>query len=271
MTRLQELGKLFFGQLQRIAALDETVPNAEIYLAQYQLLQQLFVAYTQHERLHFTTLFARMAYALQQSQASPRLTAAIHRLRKKLRQEMDRPIPTKEATFDPAQGIHILSRTIAHLFDLEIPSALEPYLAIPLDFQREERRVDQFQGSLRLVLIGMDKDEELLFGRQSEAPEIIWKVHYNIAERNENFNPTIQAIESVLKFPVTVQLLDTEQVNPDRLYPRGIILEPDYLMDVSAVAECFKPTGPMPTSFLLKKFLPFEPSIPLLIGNIANF
>jgi DNA replication ATP-dependent helicase Dna2 len=52
-------------------------------------------------------------------------------------------------------------------------------------------------------------------------------------------------------------------------YPKIFIIEPDYLIDVSAVAGCFSnPTEAI--LYLVKKFLPFEKSQPLVVGNIAN-
>ena len=46
---------------------------------------------------------------------------------------------------------------------------------------------------------------------------------------------------------------------------------PDYLIDVTAVAECFKDTGTEALLHLLKRFTPFETSVPLMLGNIANY
>ena len=272
MSRSKEIGRLFFGQLERIAVLEEEISYADKSFAQYQLLQQIFVAYTESERLHFTTLFARMAYALQKSQAPAKLIIHIHSLRKILRQIIDRRLnPDDQQSFELEQGIQVLALTIAHLFDSTIPGRLEPYFAIEVDLHSKDHTKRKFQGNLRMVILGIDRQAEHLIGQISAKPEKNWKIHYNIADRNENFNPTIQVLGSVMPFPVTVQLLETEMTEPDHLYPRGIILEPDYLMDVSAIAECFKPTGPMPFGFLLKKFLPFQSSIPLVLGNIANF
>lgn len=48
------------------------------------------------------------------------------------------------------------------------------------------------------------------------------------------------------------------------------MIEPDYLIDVSAVAECFKDSGVEPYAYLVKKFLPYTLSPSILLGNIAN-
>ena len=48
------------------------------------------------------------------------------------------------------------------------------------------------------------------------------------------------------------------------------VVEPDYLVDVSAIAECFKDTGQEPYTYLARKFLPYETTEAILVGNIAN-
>jgi DNA replication ATP-dependent helicase Dna2 len=82
--------------------------------------------------------------------------------------------------------------------------------------------------------------------------------------------PTIRTIRQVFDFPVTLQLLDVEEDESGALVPAGIVVEPNYLMDVSAISDCFGDTGPDPYTFLVKKFVPKETTDPILLGNIAN-
>ena len=68
-----------------------------------------------------------------------------------------------------------------------------------------------------------------------------------------------------------LNLIDVE-VDEDNVYrPGALVIEPDFLMDVSAVAECFKDFGAESRLFLLKKYLPFQTTKYLMLGNIANF
>ncbi len=53
-----------------------------------------------------------------------------------------------------------------------------------------------------------------------------------------------------------------------------VVLEPDYLMDVTEIAECVQrplPHGGNPRLSLLKKFLPTEAKMSLVGGNVANY
>ena len=49
-----------------------------------------------------------------------------------------------------------------------------------------------------------------------------------------------------------------------------IIVEPDYLVDISAIAACFQEWGHHPVSFLLNKMKPRPNSQPILVGNFAG-
>ncbi len=50
-----------------------------------------------------------------------------------------------------------------------------------------------------------------------------------------------------------------------------LVLEPDYLVDISALAECFRLYGHHPLNYSLSRIQPIENTAPLLLGNTANF
>ncbi len=106
---------------------------------------------------------------------------------------------------------------------------------------------------------------------EEDNPAQTIRVRYSLPDRNENFDPTIQVIRRVFGFPVTLNLLEVNIAANGDYQPRAIVVEPDYLMDVSAIAECFKDTGAEPYAYLVRKFLPQENTEPILLGNIANF
>ncbi len=68
----------------------------------------------------------------------------------------------------------------------------------------------------------------------------------------------------------TLNLLDVREDEKGRLLPTMLVLEPDYLMDISALAECFRDYGCHPLNYLFARLQPSENSAPLLLGNIAN-
>ena len=58
---------------------------------------------------------------------------------------------------------------------------------------------------------------------------------------------------------------------PDGRYlPRRVVLEPDYLINVTTLAECALKDGTVPELGVLHSFLPDEVSRPLAVGNLVN-
>ncbi len=58
---------------------------------------------------------------------------------------------------------------------------------------------------------------------------------------------------------------------PDGRYrPRRVVLEPDYLINVTTLAECALRDGTVPELGMLHSFLPDEVSRPLAVGNLVN-
>lgn len=67
-----------------------------------------------------------------------------------------------------------------------------------------------------------------------------------------------------------VALLDSV-VDVDGIWkPWMVVLEPDYLIDVSALSVCFQPYGNSPLNFLLHQWSPQQASASILLGNAAN-
>lgn len=52
--------------------------------------------------------------------------------------------------------------------------------------------------------------------------------------------------------------------------PEFVILEPDYLLNVTSLSECYKDYGSHPLNFVLSKFMPVSDSKYILLGNTAN-
>ena len=67
-----------------------------------------------------------------------------------------------------------------------------------------------------------------------------------------------------------VNLLDVAVDEAGILTPSFIVLEPDYLLDISSLAECFRDYGHHPANYFLSRLQPIENARPLLLGNIAN-
>ncbi len=266
----QELARLFFRELVKVTKKDELNDRAKTE-ALYRLMNRLYVEATGEEQVQFTTLFARVAYAGHKFNLSRQLQFYVHEFRKQTQQLLRK----NDDSAPPLQlyplGLKALATSIARIYDQSIPKEVGDLLPPDGFYKTSPTEIQQFLPMLRVAVLEIDTTAHQMIARAEEHAEQDIVVQYNIADRNENFNASIRFIQQYFDLPIIINLLDIEIGKDNVFRPRAFVVEPDYLTDVSAVAECFKDFGAEPLLYLLKKFLPFTTSVPLMIGNIANF
>jgi DNA replication ATP-dependent helicase Dna2 len=253
----------------KIATHDAWTPRDQV-LALAALQERLFLELTRKEQLAFSTLFARISYAGHQYKLSAQLLRLVHRFR---RQALAARNHLAQTEMEVQTGMTALAQTLAQCSTVPVPDFLSPYL-LPADqqhFPQHDQENWDFKAKARVVALTDHPEEQYFLAVDAENPAEPIKVRYGLPERNENFNATIRVIQKVFGFPLTLNLLEVE-IDRDGAYrPRVFVIEPDYLMDVSAISECYKDTGLEPYAYLARKFLPHETTDPILLGNIANF
>jgi len=259
------LALLLFNELKKIT--QRTEPSGNV-AALYRLLQLLFLEVTKAERLQFSTLFARIAYVSHQHQLERQLQFYIHSFRK-LAENSFRTGQASEELYP--LGLKVVAECISILLQTPITSELQTLIPEKWQYVYTPSEIRAFRPKLRVVALRDDKTLKQLIVKSEDAPEYTVRVQYGIIGHNENFDPTIAGIRRVFGFPVTLNLLDVEIDKAGIYRPKAFVVEPDYLVDVSAVAECFREGRVEPFLHLTKKFMPFEVSKHLALGNIANF
>mgnify|MGYP000653546177 CR=1 FL=1 len=73
----------------------------------------------------------------------------------------------------------------------------------------------------------------------------------------------------ILQEGMTLNLLDCHR-EEEKLIPSFIIVEPDYLLDISAIAACFEDYGHHPLLFTLHRLKERQNSKHILLGNFAG-
>ncbi|MDR0542324.1 MAG: AAA family ATPase [Dysgonamonadaceae bacterium] len=68
-----------------------------------------------------------------------------------------------------------------------------------------------------------------------------------------------------------LNLLNARKIGKNDCEAEFLIFEPDYLLDISSLAECFKPYGRHPLNYSLARLQNRETMSPILLGNTANF
>lgn len=236
-----------------------------------RLMDLFFIEATRLENLAFTTMFSRISYVCHRAEVPGNIRRLVHLFRKKIR---ERSRDAGEGEDLLPLGLYALAHVFSSVGKVPIPASLQELLTDSPSWDLSEAPVLSFLPYVRCVAVQIDPvRHRLLVVDETREGSRAW-VQYNMPDRNENFNPTIRCIEKIYGLPATLGLIDVE-VGPEEdgypVYrPRGFVLDPDYLIDVTNVANCFGLSKPQPMVYLLKKFIPSESSYHLMLGQLAN-
>ena len=160
-------------------------------------------------------------------------------------------------------------RSVAEAYQVILAAPIPKELAELLPEKKRKSSMKRAKMELpRRIRVSFEwADEEFLHVHPvDEVSEECWKVRYNVLGVNDEFT------EGVAGFwrHAPLNLIDTWR-NEDGTYtPAFIVLDPDYLVDISALAECYRDYGSHPANYLMSRLVPIDNARPLLLGNIAN-
>ena len=233
------------------------------YKQMRDLLERICRSQMQNESLQMTDLSARISFIAAKIDLSAGEQNRLHTFRLTSNQILNRRLePTRENLLRDAKTLAFLVRKLSEedipdpLYHL-LPRADATYIVAPPARERVQRMRVCFQYA----------DEKYLYVTPlDEVSEKSLLVRYNIPQINEEFAETCK----LLWRHAQVNLLDVAIDNEGVLTPSFIVLEPDYLIDISSLAECFRDYGHHPANYYLSRLQPIENARPLLLGNIAN-
>lgn len=233
------------------------------YKQMRDLLERICRAQMQSGSLQMTDLSARISFIAAKTGLSVGEQNRLHTFRLTSNQILNRRLePNREKLLRDVKTLAFLIRKLSEenipdeLYRL-LPRADATYLVAPPARERVRRMRVCFQYA----------DEQYLYVTPlDEVSEKPYLVRYNIPQINEEFAETCK----LLWQHAQVNLLDVAIDEAGILTPSFIVLEPDYLIDISSLAECFRDYGHHPGNYFLSRMQPIENARPLLLGNIAN-
>ena len=245
--------------------LSSKVDDRELIDRTYKLLQKLTLLATEEEGIEFPTLFSRLAYMKSRHELSGQLIFALQSFRKQVEQ--------KGAEYTPPELLSLGLWSTAILIQ-ELWGRLPDYTDVRISeapaLLKEKRQFEEYIPLMRGMITGPGTEKETLLFMGDEGTAKEYVVCWNVAERNEIFSHNIKKLLLADVFPYACHLWHVEMDSEGKLYPQAFIFEPDYLVNVTAIASCFAAEGVQMLPYFLQKFLPREPSAPLLKGHIAN-
>ena len=143
---------------------------------------------------------------------------------------------------------------VPHELNVLIPHTPRPYQkGLEINNRRIRCIVKNWDGDFIRVDIDQDADEE----------------EYLVQLKDEENHIDHTYLWDILKEGMQLNLLDC-QVKQPIITPRLIVVEPDYLVDISSIATCFTAFGHHPLLYLLNLMKPRANTQATLLGNFAG-
>jgi DNA replication ATP-dependent helicase Dna2 len=260
--RHQALADHFYRRLSRIESQTESDIHGR-HEALRRLLQEQFERATEEDRLSFSTRYARISYVAHKLGLPRRLTY----FERQFRQTQ----PDDQNEHSLSMGLRVATELTERLFGVAIPERLQTIAEHPYPSYREpEVRGHYYQ--LRVLVLEVDSHNQLLRVSPEARPEQRFVIPYGEDELAEGPVPTAVGILEKISGPYVIcNLINAQLRDGGRLYPSQIVIEPDFLVNVTDVANCFgSGTNYQVWSTLPKRLLPFEKRPPLVRGSIVN-
>ncbi|KAA6315032.1 hypothetical protein EZS27_034448, partial [termite gut metagenome] len=231
----------------------------EKYKRMRSLLERLCRSEMQNESLQMTDLSARISFVSAKIGFDIREQNRLHTFRLTSNNVLNRKeSPAPEKLLRDAKTLALLIRRLSgqdvppELYRL-LPKVDATYIVSPSVREKICRMRVCFQYS----------DETYLYVTPLDtiADEPL-RIRYNVEKINGEFKDTCKRLWKHAQ----VNLLDVSVDETGVLTPSFIVLEPDYLIDISSLAECFREYGCHPANYILGKLQPIDNMRPLLLG-----
>lgn len=260
MIRTNANGIEFFDDLIEIH--NEQNNISDKYPKLRTLLERICKDLTTKENMQFSNLFSRLSYLCEKTNLDRRKTFQLHKLRinanKMLHEDFT---PTHE---DYLQNLKALCQAISHFYGIAIPKSLSGILP-KKDYYKPKQRLEKKYDRIRVELSSTDQHYIYAFDEENPTEEPI-KIRHSVLGINKEFDATVAKLWKGCQ----LNLIDV-YVDENGIYsPEIIILEPDYLLDISSLAECMKEYGKHPLNYIQSKFEALRNTKYILLGNVAN-
>ena len=253
----------YYEELYNLCAVEQEQPLARRYRQLREALERVMRQQMMGTGLQATDLAARINYVATQFALDGREQNQLHTFRLTSNDILNHRKEPSEQEF--LRDLRAVAYAYRKIFHEDIPPKLYTLLpkqeTTPAVKREKETRI-------RRIRVCFDyADESYLYVRPIDVlEEEPVKVNYNKPGVNEEFKDTVEELWRYAQ----LNLLDVT-VDDNGVYtPSFIVLEPDYLLDISSLAECYKDYGSHPANYFLSRVVPIENARPLLLGNIAN-
>lgn len=168
------------------------------------------------------------------------------------------PIPQDEWIYD----VRSLTIFISAVLAVDIPPVLASLIPHAPKEEKERRRASA--KCVRCIVGGID-DNYIYADIDSEETTNAIRINY----KDKSLGYDIEYLKDIVKTGTQLNLLDSA-ANEDILTPRIVVVEPDFLVDISSIAKCFADYGYAPEKYTIDRLSPKANSQAILLGNFAG-
>ena len=267
--RRRALAEHFFGRLATIIDQAEFT-DADRAEALRRLVLDLAERAAEPDRLHFSTSYARLSYLAHKYDLPKQLLYREREFRRGSRRLAE--ADARRADELLRIGYRVAGELILAFFGGTPPAYVAELLAAPYPTDYERPAVRRTFYQLRVLALEIDEGAGLLHVGEERQPERVYAIPFTDPELADGLAAqAVRILRDVTGPYVLLNLIRAELRDDDRLYPTQIIVDPDYLINVTEVAGSFGGRGSyQPWTSLARRLIPFDKAPALVRGNIVN-
>lgn len=226
------------------------------------LFSFFFECITENRNVAFASLFSRMVYASVHFNYNRTLTGLNHYFRRLSEKREDHSFSNRDVE---ELGKTLLWHNLRHFYKLNIPQA---YSILP-EFKQNKSQSWEYRRVVRAYII--DISEHQHHGLQLKFIEEFEEQHEQMAYvNNDQFSRQLLKAKQFLELPFSASLIDLRK-KESYWEASGIVLEPDFLVGVTSISECFQGNDAHAINAVASKLIPVEANHHLLMGNVVNY
>lgn len=262
MSRIELQSFDLFNRIERIHHQPTAAPDnlQAKYILLHKVLEQACYELTTGVTLSFANLFSRLDYICKEKKMTPSDRYAIQTMRRNCNAAMgDRfQADIQEYLYD----LRALVRFVSLGFEEDIPASILP--EIPHSNRPYQGTRLSHIPYVRASVTSWN-DTQIFAATDSETDPFII-INY----AKGGYDGDLLYLKDLLSENLPLNLLDVRVDEENHYIPNLIVIHPDYLIDISSLAACFREYGHHPLNYFMNKIKPRANTAPILMGNLAS-
>lgn len=262
MSRIELQSFDLFNCIERIHHQPTAAPDnlQAKYILLHKVLEQACYELTTGVTLSFANLFSRLDYICKEKKMTPSDRYAIQTMRRNCNAAMgDRfQADMQEYLYD----LRALVRFVSLGFEEDIPASILP--EIPHSNRPYQGTRLSHIPYVRASVTSWN-DTQIFAATDSETDPFII-INY----AKGGYDSDLLYLKDLLSENLPLNLLDVRVDEENHYIPNLIVIHPDYLIDISSLAACFREYGHHPLNYFMNKIKPRANTAPILMGNLAS-